>query len=203
MPLSRLSRPAALAVLVAVPPLAACASLLALPHPAEATELKCQSGDASDPHVVVDTRFVDPDEVEFAELRGPSVHSLHVVCWNPVEERFTGRVGEPVVYVLTNEFVEGLRKDLERVVDAQAKHRMAYSSFAADSAVLTLGDLTPGTRVELSASASGWAATLDGERLLLRCHVFVGSVTPPHAELSEGEPGCFIAPVLEGEGEGR
>ncbi|HUF51337.1 MAG TPA: hypothetical protein VMN60_10910 [Longimicrobiales bacterium] len=186
-----------LSIAVAVPVAFAMVGVAATPTlPDDA--LKCGRS-TGDPHYIVDGAFVDIGDDAGATLRKldattANIHSLAIICWDPVKRVLQRGTGENVVHVTTKTFVASLHEDLRRIVAAQDAFRAEHGRFAGKLTELELKPATPGIDITMSRSEAGWHATAAGDLLIITCHVFAGAVTPPVESLVEREPACTTLP---------
>lgn len=180
----------------AILPILAIATVAALPSESGARSqldhLKCSGAAAgSEPRLVLDGRFEERSPGE-AEIRSLDLHSVYVLCWDPERRVLQKDVGEPVVYVETNGFLDSIHADLDRILAAQHAFHEKTQRFADDLDDLGIADLTPGTMVELTATTDGWHATARGELFIRTCHIYEGASTLSRPDLVEGTPACFL-----------
>jgi len=160
--------------------------------------MKCgPMASGKDPHLVMDGRFVEGPR-EGIDMEREDLHTVMIVCWDPVRRVFHARRGEPVIYVITTPFHDSIQADLVRVLEAQDAFHEEHARYGSDLTELGIRDLTEGIDIELVSTDSGWVATARGELLLETCHIFAGEILPENGMQEPRKVECVDVKLPQG-----
>lgn len=183
-------------------PIAAVLAALAVAPATLEDAAKCGRSERAEPHYVINGQLHDMepgDSDVFARfgIMRTDVHELQVLCLDPEKRVLKTGTGEPVLYLTTTAFMAALPDDVGQLVAAQDEYRAEHGRFAGTPGDLGVQLATPGLEVSLTVSANGWHATAGSGLLVVACHVFAGSITPPQEDLTEREPACRTLPQFQ------